>query len=232
MSSLTIIYLFISIIYLYSATLRTDITYTSPSCGDDYKIGKEESYTSGSSYKLCLVINNVYKVQFFPVCDTFTLLEVDKSFLSNVYYNKSIANKIHVEMPGWRTTDIVVSAPSSTVKNFKGPTSIPFFTILITLDAGMIKAIEWDYGSKCDDCLNTGYCLSNLCGVATSTCASAASSNSTVSDCDYKVYVAWAGLDANSKYLISSGARVSRFRVFGANAAYTSAQNSASESFV
>jgi hypothetical protein len=49
--------------------------------------------------------------------------------------------------------------------------------------------------------------------------------NSTSNACDLKVYIAWAGTDANGRYLTSAGRRFSRFRQYGTSTLYQGAMN-------
>ena len=53
---------------------------------------------------------------------------------------------------------------------------------------------------------------------------------STCTDCcDLKVYVTWAGTDANGRSLVSAGLRFSRFRQFQVASLYNAARNTAQQ---
>jgi hypothetical protein len=59
-------------------TIVQPVTYTAPMCGDDFAIGAEQTYTyKDVSHPVCLVINGTTKAVFFPIVDTFTLLEIN-----------------------------------------------------------------------------------------------------------------------------------------------------------
>jgi hypothetical protein len=103
----------------------------------------------------------------------------------------------HVEVPGWRTPDRRVSQLAGTVFNsllgietIVQPSTITFFTILITLNQGKVIAVEYDPDSTCSSDCATDLCVDNMCGVNSGQCVGGTVVNATtagVYDCDMKV---------------------------------------------
>ena len=105
-------------------------------------------------------------------------------------------------------------------------TVVPFHTIIINLNNGVIDDISFD-----DDCSLCGndYCVDGNCAQEVSKCTSQslydATNTASLTDCDFKVYVSWSGTDADGVYLSSSGRRLSQFRRWSLNAVYNQASD-------
>jgi hypothetical protein len=79
--------LLIALLALLPCCVRADVgvspfSVASPMCGPEFAVvavGEERKYTYGSTafHPVCIVINNKYKVVFYPSVDVYTLLEVD-----------------------------------------------------------------------------------------------------------------------------------------------------------
>jgi hypothetical protein len=118
----------------------------------------------------------------------------------------------HVEVPGWRTPEQPVSTKTkdnSIAGYFGAQASLPFFTILITLDNGKVAAIEYDPDTSCNSdaacAANRNLCVGNMCGVDAATCRTSTEAcgtsgldptqyccpaGATCNDCDLKVSAA------------------------------------------
>jgi hypothetical protein len=220
-------------------TTVASVSYSTPLCGDDFAMGNEHTYAyKQNSHPLCMVINNQSKAVFYPSVDVFTLLEIKNSWGVTVGNNTFF----HVELPGWRTTDVYVSKKTNVLVSNQWvgqQVTAPFLTILITLSAGQVAGVEFDPDSSCSTdtrcTADPSLCLDNaFCGVASSQCVTSTSScsNTTVGvscfDCNLKIYVAWQGTDSNGRYMSSTGARQSQFRAYGVAAAWGAAAASVS----
>jgi hypothetical protein len=202
-------------------TTVASVSYSTPLCGDDFAMGNEHTYAyKQNSHPLCMVINNQSKAVFYPSVDVFTLLEIKNcnAFQSVFYFCVSkltscifaawgvtVGNNtfFHVELPGWRTTDVYVSKKTNVLVSNQWvgqQVTAPFLTILITLSAGQVAGVEFDPDSSCSTdtrcTADPSLCLDNaFCGVASSQCVTSTSScsNTTVGvscfDCNLKVPV-------------------------------------------
>jgi hypothetical protein len=65
--------------YVYADVGVSPFSVASPMCGPEFAVGNERTYTFGSTtfHPVCIVINNKYKVVFYPSVDIYTLLEID-----------------------------------------------------------------------------------------------------------------------------------------------------------
>jgi hypothetical protein len=110
----------------------------------------------------------------------------------------------HVEVPGWRTTEQPISTKTkdNLIAGFFGAqASLPFFTILITLDNGKVAAIEYDPDTSCNSdaacAVNRNLCVGNMCGVDAATCRTSTEPCSTNPNLDPLQYCCPVGATCN-----------------------------------
>lgn len=156
---------------------------------------------------------------FYPDVDRFTMVEIDESFGED-WLDGSIAETyIRVEVGDkssqWRRRGKGFDSGNQYV--------VPFYTMIVELQDGMVKALTWDdgcYGCEGDSaaCVD-GY----TCGVSTEVC------QKEEKDCDLKLYLGWFGTDKGGNYLTSAGKRLSRFRGSSLKSAFNNAVESTVE---
>ncbi|KAJ3376029.1 hypothetical protein GGF31_000095 [Allomyces arbusculus] len=161
---------------------------TAYSAGDDVtvmmRVYYNESVTTPSG-DVETVRRNMSTV-FFPKVDAYSKLTVPNS-----YPNITTLADIQVSL-GLVTGGSYYELPAKRWYSSTMHAYIPYRPVIITLSSGAITMIEWQstkcYYSNCD-------CLDNMCPVA---CGADSS------QCNIVVHLAWAGSDAQGKYLTSS----------------------------
>eukprot|EP00455_Lapot_gusevi_P017262 TRINITY_DN1915_c0_g1_i1.p1 TRINITY_DN1915_c0_g1~~TRINITY_DN1915_c0_g1_i1.p1 ORF type:complete len:243 (+),score=59.04 TRINITY_DN1915_c0_g1_i1:55-783(+) len=209
------------------------VGYGTPLCGNEFAMGgalENQKYAYGdTTFPLCVVMTSTtqqVKALFHPSVDQFTLIEIENSW--EKLFKNATDLKVWVEVPGWRTS----ARPQ--IKRLD-LAALPFFTLLIQLDGGQVIDIKWDMEDDCASCTESRLCIDGSCAVDIPKCASTTTStngNTDTYDCDTKMYVGWLGTDKNSRYMLSAGQRMSRFRQGGIRGAYDSASKSATNSLV
>ena len=113
-------------------------------------------------------------------------------------------------------------------------TIVPFHTLVVKVDNGVISELEWDEDcSLCSHeyCIDGNNCASELskCStngtVADGTTSTSLQRGASNVDCDFKIYVSWSGTDKDGVYLSSAGRRLSQFRRWSINSLYNQAAN-------
>lgn len=99
--------------------------------------------------------------------------------------------------------------------------TVPFFTLLIEIEDGDVKALKWD--DYCPDKCN-GICVDGNCGEPK--CKPTSNDGA---DCDLKTYVGWTGTDKNGVYMTSAGRRISVFRQFSVGTTFDQAVKGVSD---
>mmetsp|Transcript_28752 Transcript_28752/g.66349 ORF Transcript_28752/g.66349 Transcript_28752/m.66349 type:complete len:280 (+) Transcript_28752:35-874(+) len=103
-----------------------------------------------------------------------------------------------------------------------------FVTVLITIDKGVVQKVEWnwdDESSRCggceDTCIDKHFCTVDCTDQPASTEVGAGL-------CDFKIYVAWIGTDADGQYCTSSNTMFSKFTALGVSNIMTQAKDGVS----
>lgn len=173
---------------------------------------------------------------FYPTVDEFTLIELSSPTGTNGGFGTSdpkderqrMIRQLKLEAGGvtsnWKTRFEPKLGGSYSV--------VPFYTLIIEMKNGKIKAMTWDdagcWGCEASECLNDMDCSvdSRTCGKAITTDDDKDIEEPPVTNCNVKVYVGWFGTDANGRYSTSAGKRLSRFRKYSLATAYDSALSS------
>jgi len=163
---------------------------------------------------LCIVIDDVNYIAFYPNVDDFTLLEVQQSFGTAWLDNPQnepvyIRAEVGAKSSYWRTRS--QGLPPNKI-------TVPFWTLVIEVTDGLVDKLTWD--DSCPLCESSDMCVADRnCGVMHNTCGNTDADN----NCNLQIYVSWFGTDADGKYFTSSDKRLSRFRSGSLRGAYDSA---------
>lgn len=89
-------------------------------------------------------------------------------------------------------------------------------SVVIILDEGKVDEVVWDSGCyACED----SNCIKGNCGIPINECQAG------TNNCDFSAYVSWYGTDANGRYLLSAGQRLSQFQSVSAKSYYDYVSN-------
>jgi len=174
--------------------------------------------------RICFVIGGVVKVVFYPEVEDYSLLEIDLNRTQKLQKPFAAPGQwIQVEFGGMASLpkhrQPLVPAADGTEY------IVPFWTAIIGLVDGVPTSITWDDNPSCLGCSGDS-CVDGFCAIPSTQCDLADGKN----DCDVKIYIGWFGTDRNGRYLKSAGKRLSRFRNFSLNTAFTNAYQTASDS--
>jgi len=128
--------------------------------------------------------------RFHPEVDVLAQYEVDEKksgALWNSAWNSMNASKVRARV-GTMTT------PWVSLINVNGNSQADFFTLMINIDDGKLKSINWDNNCVCDQCYES-QCHTS-CSAATC-------------DAAVKVYAVWTGTDSDSTVMLSASNRYS-----------------------
>jgi len=129
------------------------------------------------------------------------------------------------------TTKLQVEAggmASEPVTWHSGNNTVPFFTLVISLNNGAIESMEWDRG--CFGCIGA----SSACSAerfCTELYCEQPNAQGQPRNCDVKVYVAWIGTDSRGTFMTSAGQRFSNFRSYSINRLYQNTVTEITDSF-
>jgi len=166
-------------------------------------------------------ITSVMKSYWTPLVDDFALLQLEKSFRFDVPWAFDCATLIvmsygnNLNSPPKRRfayfDDLLTGQPYCTMV-------VPFWNIIIDVDGGTPIDMRWD-----DDCslCDSDHCIDGNCAVDITACTIYGGDT----NCDIKVYVAWAGTDADGFYFTSQDRTLSSFRQWSITGAFNSATN-------
>jgi len=157
---------------------------------------------------ICVVVNGIFKMLFYPNVDDFSLLQIVTSpSYPRMWTDPSLWFQIE-----WSNG---VSPPKQR-NGFAGSTAlaVPFWTIIITLASGSMSDVEWD-----DACFSCSNCVDGSCAIPQSQCGYTGGA----ADCDAKFYLGWMGTDGNSSPLTSANKRFSQFTEYSISSAFSQA---------
>jgi len=215
-------------------------------CEPDNKGDQAEFIKGKISPPICIVYgggNRLNKMRFYPKVDQFALLTIQDSFNSTKGYQQlgHLGTTFQMELNGIQSPyrhRYGVATEFSCLEDPTNPSApcvgqnaatclvVPFHTIVIKVDQGVIQEIKWDDDdSLCDN----DHSVDGNCGIDINTCHASESygkeNTATSTDCDFKVYVSWSGTDKEGTFLSSSQRRLSQFRQWSLSAVYNQASN-------
>jgi hypothetical protein len=214
---------------------------------DDIRVGASYDLVKGkTSPPICIVYgggNRLNKMRFYPKVDQFALLTIQDSFNSTTGYQQlgHLGTTFQLELNGIQSPyrhRYGVATEFSCLEDPTNPSApcvgqnaatclvVPFHTIVIRVDQGVIQEIKWDDDdSLCDN----DHSVDGNCGIDINTCHASESygkeNTATSTDCDFKIYVSWSGTDKEGTFLSSSQRRLSQFRQWSLSAVYNQASN-------
>eukprot|EP00483_Globobulimina_turgida_P001596 UN01598 len=89
-------------------------------------------------------------------------------------------------------------------------------SVVIILDQGKVDEVLWDNG--CYSCGEEN-CVEGNCAMSHKDCEPG------TNKCDFSAYISWYGTDANGRYLLSAGQRLSQFQSVSAKSYYDYVRN-------
>jgi len=168
---------------------------------------------------ICIVIGGVAKMLFYPNVEEFSLMQIVQG-----------ANLTLFDHPlMWFQAEYSGIASSVKHRRPQAPAdtgfSVPFWTLVISLNNGRVAALNWDDG--CIGC-SGDQCVDDTCAIDITRCLGYNGDTTTGADCSPKFFVGWFGTDRDGVYLTSAGSRYSRFRSYSVASAFNNAYDTTS----